>query len=1031
MKKIYSLLLTAAALLVGTNAWASLHNSEEEGDVAKVQINGGAWQYTDDLKEAFDAVDPGATAKIVLLDDVTIDKAINMPKELPAANSSSKLKDILDQTITLDLGGFTLTGETANEAVLRLFKGSLDIKNGTITKNAKGSYCGRYVINVFGTSDPDAADWSVLTIEKDVIMNVPTDGIGIVIQDHDVIKQLPNTDPFSCTKANLLARYGYCTHYLESAKVAPGTTLTEEQLMDSCGTAKWPMACGAITTTANQFQQGSAFGVKVYIDGIITGNNNERALQVIGHVNQKPKCIEGKEKRFKPTAPYYDKQYPYVNIGSTAILTASKDPGNVCIYGAGYAVFDIAGEVKGATGLYLKAGDVQLNDAIISSNCTTFSDDKGKSSGVGEAGGSAIVIESNSSYAGEMGVTISGDTKVTGNGGYGILEITSRDTSTTSNITIEGGTIESGTKGGIAITNDAKDVTNITGVTIDDETVEVTNGGITTTVSVSTLVPNNDDYHSTTTVVDGKTVTVITQGAAPIEAPGTDLTDWDYIKGYSDTASTLPNMKWEAIEQATIANGVTVKLGELQIISGSTGNLQQLTIKDGGVLEANQLLLNDYARIIVEAGGKLIVKGSQGIVAGVVENIKLENEENKPAVFIFNPAVTSNRHPNATVEFLSKGYNKGGSNYAWQKFGVPTQTDELTEISIEGDVATAFGKFNYAAATPAWEVIGYLNTTPEVDLNDLNQSFEYYQMLHNTTTVGTKVTFKGKLVGNDCPAPAIRANFWNGYANSYSAPIDAEALLAQIPAPADKAFYLYEQDVLTEKFSWVAKSMLLNTPVQPMQPFLIRNPKADATALALNYEAAVYNPATTPSNAPARHATDNMTKVEFVVRGENGVDHVVVAQDAQFSAEFDNGYDVAKYMNDDVNMYVSANEKMAIFATDNLENTYVGFQSVKGGNYTITFANVQGEDLTLIDHETGARVLMVEGNTYEFTANGANDYRFEIVKTHEVATAIENAEAVKSAKGIYTITGQYVGEMNVWNSLPAGVYVIDGAKRVK
>ena len=136
-------------------------------------------------------------------------------------------------------------------------------------------------------------------------------------------------------------------------------------------------------------------------------------------------------------------------------------------------------------------------------------------------------------------------------------------------------------------------------------------------------------------------------------------------------------------------------------------------------------------------------------------------------------------------------------------------------------------------------------------------------------------------------------------------------------------------------------------------------------------------------------------------------------------------------MNDGINMYVSADEKMAHFATNDLNNTFVGLQTINGGNYTIEFANVQGEELTLIDHETGARVAMVEGATYEFTANGTNDYRFEIVEPAKLPTAIENAEAVKSAKGIYTITGQYVGEMNVWNTLPAGIYVVNGEKLVK
>ena len=126
-------------------------------------------------------------------------------------------------------------------------------------------------------------------------------------------------------------------------------------------------------------------------------------------------------------------------------------------------------------------------------------------------------------------------------------------------------------------------------------------------------------------------------------------------------------------------------------------------------------------------------------------------------------------------------------------------------------------------------------------------------------------------------------------------------------------------------------------------------------------------------------------------------------------------------------------EKMAIFATDNLENTYVGFSTVKGGKFTISFANVEGREFTLVDHETGARVAIAEGNTYEFTAdaNTANDYRFEIVGRANMPTAIDNTEAVKSVKGVYTITGQYVGEMNVWNTLPAGVYVVNGEKRVK
>ena len=138
-------------------------------------------------------------------------------------------------------------------------------------------------------------------------------------------------------------------------------------------------------------------------------------------------------------------------------------------------------------------------------------------------------------------------------------------------------------------------------------------------------------------------------------------------------------------------------------------------------------------------------------------------------------------------------------------------------------------------------------------------------------------------------------------------------------------------------------------------------------------------------------------------------------------------------MNNTLDLYTVGTKNQATLATDDLNNTILGLNCVEAGTYTISFSHINGEELTLIDHATGAQVAMVEGATYEFTAeaNSTNDYRFEIVSAAKMPTAIENAEAVKSAKGIYTITGQYVGEMNVWNTLPAGIYVVNGEKLVK
>jgi len=54
-----------------------------------------------------------------------------------------------------------------------------------------------------------------------------------------------------------------------------------------------------------------------------------------------------------------------------------------------------------------------------------------------------------------------------------------------------------------------------------------------------------------------------------------------------------------------------------------------------------------------------------------------------------------------------------------------------------------------------------------------------------------------------------------------------------------------------------------------------------------------------------------------------------------------------------------------------------------------------------------------------------------VVNRRNAATALENTEAAVKAEGIYTLTGMYLGNMSVWNTLPAGIYVVNGEKRVK
>ena len=126
-------------------------------------------------------------------------------------------------------------------------------------------------------------------------------------------------------------------------------------------------------------------------------------------------------------------------------------------------------------------------------------------------------------------------------------------------------------------------------------------------------------------------------------------------------------------------------------------------------------------------------------------------------------------------------------------------------------------------------------------------------------------------------------------------------------------------------------------------------------------------------------------------------------------------------------------ENYSDVATDNLEGTTLTLKAKAETAYTMSFRNVNNFNYVVRDNLSGAIIPVEEGTTYDFymaegtTANG----RFEVVGRQNMPTAIENTEAVKSAKGVYTILGQYLGESNILNTLPSGIYVVDGQRIVK
>ena len=943
MKKLYSIVLMAAALLVGTNAWAE---SVATWDALRAALeDGGEVTLSDNINVVYDAT----TFKSVLIG------AKN------AAGTTLAVDGDAPAAATLNLAGHNITITSNSFADINPFvltKGSLKV-TGTGKIKIEGKLNkSTNVFFVFGADDANKVDPK-------------------------------GANPF--------------THLEIDANVAVetnnGTVIAVDQLTASHAALKKTDFAGKGYATS-----GMAYGVRIDVLGALTSQNPQTGA------NEK-KCygikVNGNVKKPADEANY--KYAPYVHIYPSAVVVSDMSAGlagSAAAYASGYGQWLIEGNCSGATGVYISSGVVAIKDATVKSGADAYASPG--ASGHANGSGSAIVINSRSNYQGQVEITISGDSKVEATSGYAFEDIvnTKDANSKVDSIKIEGGTFEGGSQGALVITP----------TTASEAQVVVNGGNVEGAANVGTeglaeFLNNQGGTHTTLVEEGGKTILVISEGTAPT--------------GYANVAGHAgESVKWTGAAE-TLSDNLT--LTELEI---NEATAQALTIADGVTLEVGRVVLGANAQIIVNAGAKFIVTGEQGIVAPVATNIVLKNEEGKRSIFLFNPAVTSNKHPNATVELTTKSWWKDAEHYQWENFGIPTH-NTLKSITCEKVGGNVVYEEIQTLSNGSWVSLGYIGGTYSIDVTKLSKPFAAYNIIayRDKTEDAPKCIMTGELVGNT--NNALDANMkWSAFGNSYTAEIDAVALIAGLNN-VDKGVYVSEYQGNGE-LAWntyaAEDAADDNLKIAPMQSFLLLNKGAYSVEETINYANMVYAPATAaPAPAPRRSANNNTTKFRVIIANEQGVsDNVKLRESATATT-------LEKYMNDDVNIYAMADEKNAVFASEDLENTYLGVSTVKGGMFTISFAKVEGRELTLIDHETGARVAIAEDNTYEFTAaaNSVNDYRFEIVESAKLPTAIENTEAVKSAKGVYTITGQYVGEMNVWNTLPAGIYVVNGEKRVK
>ena len=1010
MKKIYSIVLMAAALLIGTNAWAA--------DVTVVNETTGASNSYDGstaLQSAIDFIGAGQTGTITLNNPITLDSAVVMPHVTGAINATNpNVLNRAGQNITLNLNGKNIQGAN-NLGVIQILKGSLDITGtGEINRGSGsgGDNAKKSVITVYGAPWSNKSEvWTTLTVGENV--TVKTEAAekvyGICIQNSSALP----------TGVSTTETLGYTTY--ESVDIASAPT-------DTC----W--APGSSNTKANS---GCAYGVKLFVNGKVFGNY--RGINVLGTINAAPQCDinENIKTRQNDAYPYYDYNYPYVNVGSTAQVWCINDgvanDNNGGIYGGGYAVYDISGTVYGQTGIYLKSGDLKLTDANIYSTATTVGTSAEYHKGV--TAGAGIFIGTDAGYAGGTAVELEGDTKVSGGSrpdANGIIDVVATNAQSTgssvSHVTVEGGTIE----GGINLTSNTSDVTIVYGAQI---TGEIVVDGDTTTVA--TITPTGT--HVTEVTINGKPTIVVSEGAGPQD--DAKKTTWAEIAALSNKTAPA-DVAWTAVGEGTISSDLY--FGELQMISGTNAsNIQKLTINNGATLNVKNLMMNNFAQIVVEAGAKLIVNGEQGIVAPVASNIILKASNTAQGIFLFNPAVTSNRHPNATVEVYTNCYQLTQSpakTYVRQRLAIPVMETGKPVNNFSGDVFPGSGA---SFSTYAWTWDGY-KWAAITGWNQL-KPFIGYTFSNNSQAAGVTYSFAGELVGNGDAEYNFPTGGFDYFGCSHVAPIYLDSLFKHFASDMEAAVWIYDFDA--HQYNTITAEDLKEFPdvteIKPMEAFVL-NLHAASGKSGMDYASAVWgNPRfdaaigrpSQKNPAPARIRFNDASNRAIVnITAENGYrDQVKLIEKDQYTAEFENGADANKLMfADGINLYATTEAgELARVATDDLKGTLLSFRAGNSAEYTITLTSVLGEDYALRDNVTGQVIAFAEGATYTFMqeANTTVPARFEVIAIAEVATAIENVEEAAKATGIYTITGQYVGRD--FTNLPAGAYIVNGVKVIK
>ncbi len=494
-------------------------------------------------------------------------------------------------------------------------------------------------------------------------------------------------------------------------------------------------------------------------------------------------------------------------------------------------------------------------------------------------------------------------------------------------------------------------------------------------------------------VAEGKAVVANTDAATKAEYPYT-------IGEKAADVATAKAGNWN--ETATWAGGVVPTAATPVVVKHAVVIPADVKAEVAGIDVQNNAVLSVEGTLVV---------GNEGI-KGIANANQLLIKDG--GAMVISPAATSKQILGTVYKTLNTykkttAIEEGESPYVRQHIGIPTMALPVKNQSVYVSVwNTANG----------WE-----NAT------EFATPFKGYDITTETKPA-EPVSFAGTLVGAQDATLSMLRNGFHFFGNSWSAPMDSRELMNQLDAlkqegKVEPSVKLHNSDDTYTDITRAALTFDASlATIAPMTGFfLFAN---EATAVTLNYEKAVWNATVAAkTSAPQRVSDDieNMNTVRITLRSASGKKDNVLIYDGE-------NFHSTKKMNDvpNVNIFVIDNDKeYSTYGSENLEGTVIAIQTNSETNYSLSFDWLRGETLYIKDLQTNTVTAMKADNVYTFTATAQETSRRFMV-TYGTPSAIDNVVVNTAVKGVYSITGQYLGDHSVLETLPQGIYIVDGQK---